>query len=72
LEVQTATKENPHAHGVPKETIINMISDFHEFKESFLESHNADFIIKILPHEFYSIQKSIGEKILNFMLHGKF
>jgi len=44
-----------------------MISDYHEFKELFLEHCNADFVIEILPHEFHSAKKSIGDSILNLM-----
>ncbi len=67
VESQILTENRPDAHGVPKETIIKMISDYHEFKKSFPEHYNADFVIKILPHEFHSTKKSIGGSILNLI-----
>ncbi len=67
VESQIMTEEYPEAHGVPKETIIQMISEYHEFKKSFSEHYNADFVIEILPNEFHSIKKSIGGSVLNLM-----
>ena len=67
VESQIMTEDRPDAHGVPKETIIKMINEYHEFKKSFSEHNNADFVIEILPHEFHSAKKSIGGNILNLM-----
>ena len=67
VESQIVTEDNPYAHSVPKETIIKMINNYHESKKSFLEHHNVDFVIKILPHEFNSFKKTIGKNILNLM-----
>jgi len=71
VESQIMTEDRPAAHGVPKEKIIQMISDYHEFKESLDQKHQndikVDFVIEILPHEFHSAKKNIGENILNLM-----
>ena len=76
IEAQTPTKENPHAHGVPKETIIKMISDYNEFKnlldKKHLTDNKVDLVIEILPNEFHSIKKNIGRDILNLMTQVKF
>ncbi len=66
---QIMTANHPNAHGVPEETIIRMIKEYHEFKKSFLEQYNPDFAITILPHEFESAKKTIGKKILNLMIN---
>ena len=71
IESQIITKNNPEAHNVPKETIIKMISNYHESKKSFLEHYDPDFVIEILPHEFKSFKKTIGGKILNLMTSKK-
>ena len=63
------TANHPDAHGVPEETIIRMIKEYHEFKKSFLEKYNPDFAITILPHEFESAKKNIGKKILDLMIN---
>ena len=67
VESQIMKEDRPDAHGVPKETIIKMISEYHKFKKSFPEHYNAYFVIKILPHEFHSVKKSIGDSILNLI-----
>ncbi len=71
VKSQIVTEDNPYAHKVPKETIIKMISNYHESKKSFLEQYNPDFVIKILPQEFELVKKTIGENILNLMTSKK-
>ena len=66
---QIMTANHPDAHGVPEETIIRMIKEYHEFKKSFLEQYNPDFAITILPQEFESAKKNIGKKILDLMIN---
>ena len=71
VESQIMTENNPDAHGVPEETIIQMISKYYEFKKLLDNKHQNDnkddFVIEILPHEFHSAKKSIGESILNLI-----
>jgi len=76
VKSQIVTEDNPTPHGVLKETIIKMISDYNEFKnlldKKHLTDNKVDLVIEILPNEFHSIKKNIGRDILNLMTQGKF